>query len=122
MKVNINEDGYITNYAMIGNLVDGIDVADPKDLLQFENNFVSYRVRDGTASLDTEKLKAIADETALADYRKRRETECFSVINRGFLWYEDLTLKQKAELKIWYHAWLDGTKTLAVPDKPAWLT
>lgn len=122
MKVKINEQGYITDYAFIGDLVDSVEVTDPGDPLHFEENFTSYRVRDGTVSFDEERLKAIAEENALDDYRKRRETECFSVVNRGTLWYEELTQKQKAELKKWYRAWLDGTATLTVPEKPAWLT
>jgi hypothetical protein len=32
--------------------------------------------------------------------RLRRNGECFSVINRGFLWYQSLTEEQIQELKI----------------------
>lgn len=121
MKVKINEQGYITDYALIGDLVDSVEVTDPGDALHFEDNFTSYRVRDGTVTFDEERLKAITEETALNDYRKRRETECFSVVNRGTLWYEDLTQKQKSELKKWYKEWLKVTETKVVPEKPAWL-
>ena len=60
------------------------------------------------------------------DYRKnnlrlRRKSECFSVINRGFLWYQSLTETQINELKIWYKQWLDVTINLSVPNKPEWL-
>lgn len=34
--------------------------------------------------------------------RRRRIGECFSVINRGQLWYNTLTEEQKQELQIWY--------------------
>ena len=122
MKVKINEQGYITDYALIGDLVDSVEVTDPGDWFHFEDNFTSYRVRDGTATFDEERLKVITEETALDNYRKRRETECFSVVNRGTLWYEELTQKQKSELKKWYKEWLKVTETKVVPEKPAWLT
>lgn len=53
--------------------------------------------------------------------RRRREKQCFSVINRGQIWYDTLTESQKAELRVWYKAWLDVTKTLVEPQKPEWL-
>ena len=53
--------------------------------------------------------------------RKRREKECFSVINRGRLWYDYLTNEQRIELANWYNDWLDVTETLIVPKQPKWL-
>jgi hypothetical protein len=53
--------------------------------------------------------------------RKKRIVECFSVINRGPLWYDTLTESQKQELKIWYKQWLDVTINLSEPVKPKWL-
>ena len=47
--------------------------------------------------------------------------KCFPVINRGLLWYETLTVKQKLELTKWYQAWLDATNTGVMPKKLAWL-
>lgn len=55
------------------------------------------------------------------DLRNRREAECYSVINRGELWYSMLTEEQKTELKAWYIAWLNVTDTLVVPETPAFL-
>lgn len=54
--------------------------------------------------------------------RRRRERECFSVVNRGKAWYDLLTIEQEAELKEWYHAWLNVTDTNVIPVKPSWLT
>lgn len=54
-------------------------------------------------------------------FRRRRETECFPIINRGQLWYDMLTAAQKADLKEWYTAWLNVTETLVAPVKPSWL-
>lgn len=53
--------------------------------------------------------------------RERREKECFSVINRGVLWYDRLTKAQINELYHWYQRWLDVTITGVVPPKPSWL-
>lgn len=57
----------------------------------------------------------------LKELRTRRELECFSVINRGYLWYMQLSDNQVAELNTWYKAWLNVTETLTVPQKPEWL-
>jgi len=53
--------------------------------------------------------------------RQRRNNECFSVVNRGELWYQTLNSAEKAELAAWYRAWLDVTATNVIPQKPAWL-
>jgi len=53
--------------------------------------------------------------------RQRREAECFSVINRGEPWYDELTNLQKIELKNWYLAWLNVTDTMIIPKPPEWL-
>ena len=55
------------------------------------------------------------------ELRNRREEECFSIINRGKLWYNNLTEEQIAELDVWYNKWLMAPQTLEVPDKPEWL-
>ena len=62
-----------------------------------------------------EKLKT------LASIRSQREAECFQVINRGALWYDNLTVEQKAELAVWYQAWLDAPQTGIIPDLPSWV-
>lgn len=66
--------------------------------------------------MNTENLKLL--KTKL---RKQRNEKCFTVINRGKLWYDRLTLQQYQELKTWYQAWLDVTETLVVPNEPYWL-
>ena len=53
--------------------------------------------------------------------RKRRELECFSVINRGVLWYDRLTIVQLNELESWYQKWLDAPETGIVPPAPTWI-
>lgn len=120
MQVQI-ENGYVSSYALIGTLVGGIEVPDPPDVEHFEANFQAYRLRDGTLELDAERKTENERKALCLELRERRETECFSVINRGQLWYDKLTERQKAELSAWYEAWLNVTKTLTVPDRPPWL-
>ncbi len=57
----------------------------------------------------------------IASLRALREQKCFSIINRGSLWYDTLTEEQRVELREWYAAWLDVTKTFKIPKKPKWL-
>lgn len=61
------------------------------------------------------------EEELLQQLREQREIECFSIINRGQLWYNSLTEEQLAELQVWYKAWLDVTETKVVPEKLEWL-
>ena len=63
----------------------------------------------------------IADMNDLVSLRYERQNECFSIINRGKLWYDTLTPQQLEELKKWYQQWLDVTKTKVIPERPKWL-
>lgn len=121
MKALLDDKGFIISYALVGNLVDGIDLPDPEDIAHFEEHFAAYQVRDGTAAFDSEHDEALQTEAKKAEFRLRRETECFSVINRGQLWYEGVSITQLLELRQWYKAWLNVTETMVVPERPAWL-
>lgn len=55
------------------------------------------------------------------DLRNQRKAECFPIINRGQLWYDNLDSSQKEELAKWYRDWLNVTETMEVPTKPEWL-
>lgn len=68
-----------------------------------------------------EKARLYSDYRAIYDLRRRREEECFSIVNRGALWYDTLTEEERGELASWYRAWLDVTETLSVPEGPIWL-
>ncbi len=50
-----------------------------------------------------------------------RKAVCFSVINRGQLWYDTLSDDQKVQLRSWYIEWLNAWEHKAVPCTPAWL-
>lgn len=121
MQVLCDENGYITSFALVGTLVDGMEVNDPEDTDAFAAHFSAYRVRDGNLVFDQQQEEALLQEAEVEEIRQRREQECFSVVNRGQLWYELLNEEQKEELKTWYQAWLDATNTGVMPQKPAWL-
>ena len=115
------EKGYVVSYALEGNLVDGIEANAPPDMEHFMAHFKAYRMRDGTLEYDGQQNTEIEKKALCDDLRKRRETECFSYINRGQLWYDRLSDEQKSELQVWYADWLKVTDTLTAPEKPSWL-
>ena len=124
MKISVSfaESGYIENYALIGGLVDGIEIDLPDELLEdFKQHPEAYKLADGELVLDEDKLNADVDAAELAVIRQRRESECFAYINRGELWYGLLTDEQKAELADWYLSWLDAPETRTIPAPPVWL-
>lgn len=53
--------------------------------------------------------------------RAYRNDVCFSVINRGKLWYDTLSEVQLQELKVWYEEWLKVTSTKIIPTTPSWV-
>lgn len=121
MKIKVDANGFIESYATFGNIVDSTDIDAPADLDHFECNYRAYRVRDGHLFFDEEQAGVIQTETENAQLRVERDAECFSVINRGWLWYDTLTEKQTKELRKWYKDWLDVTETKKKPDRPSWL-
>ena len=114
-------DGYVSSYALEGNLTDGTEVKQPEDTFHFEEHFTAYRIRDGDLVFDGEKDRENRIEALRTVLRQRRERECFSYINRGQLWYDRLTDERKRELDDWYSDWLKVTDTLTDPEKPSWL-
>lgn len=125
MKVLFDEKGYVKNYAIVGSLADAVELQDVElvnvSLDNFSNEHYAYHMVDGKLTKDEAKLEEIFHNRKLDCLRAARETECFSVINRSTLWYNTLTDEQKTELELWYHAWLEVTETLVVPEKPEWL-
>lgn len=63
----------------------------------------------------------ILNNYLINDFRTIRNQECFPIINRGKLWYDNLTQEQLEELNKWYTEWLNVTDTLIEPVKPSWL-
>jgi hypothetical protein len=121
MKITTDENGFVRCFAYIGTLVDGIDVPEPEDIDLFLHQFYAFRLQDGQLVYDSDAYEAYVTEETKEEYRRRREKECFSVINRGQLWYEGITIQQMVELRQWYKAWLKVTETMVIPEKPEWL-
>ncbi len=123
MQIVLNKQGYVVSYAVIGNLLDSIGVSDPVDEDWFAEHFEEFKYNPATGELirDMGREDALANQRTAEELRVRREKECFSVINRGEMWYSLLTDEQKEELKVWYKAWLDVTETLSPPEPLAWV-
>lgn len=122
MQVLCDDRGFVLSFAFVGNLVDSTEVPEPEDLDLFMHQFYAFKIEDGKLVHDPAEYESRQTEELKQEYRQRRETECFSVINRGQLWYEGVSLTQLLELRAWYQAWLNVTETMVVPEKPAWLT
>ncbi len=120
MKVTFDENGYVNGWCMIGDN-GGEEYDPPADFDSFLDNCFCFRVVDGQLQRHTDKAEADHLEEERTSLRERREKECFSIINRGWMWYSTLTLSQWRELRTWYLAWLNVTSTMSVPDRPAWI-
>lgn len=121
MKVLTDPSSFVTSFALIGDLDGGIDIPEPADLTHFTEHFSSYKVSGKELFFDKAQDESVSTEAKMAEFRALREKECFSVINRGKLWYEGLSVPQLNELQAWYRAWLDITSTMVVPEKLTWL-
>lgn len=121
MKVLLDEKGYVSSFAIEGELVGSLDFPEPEDMALFLEHFDAYKVQSDRLFFDESQLATLTEESEKDTLRQRRRTECFPFVNRGQLWYATLTVKQIAELTVWYTAWLKVTETKVVPEKPTWL-
>ena len=121
MKVLCDDKGYVSSFALIGDQLDGVDVPEPENITEFLECATGFKIVDGVLIKDEEKVSKETQELQKVVLRERREKECFPVINRGYLWYLTLNLRQWVELKKWYLAWLNVTETFTVPERPDWL-
>lgn len=114
IKYEIDEKGFLTgNWASIGWFPNQVELENPLPDLDLNLQWNGVTFIKGSNPKVEQKL--------LEDLRKQREQECFSVINRGAMWYNTLTSEQLKELQEWYNLWLDVTITKTVPAKPSWL-
>ena len=132
MKILIDSKAYVTSFMTQGDgdIYDergnrGIEVQDlpEEEMDQFSEfaNAYKYSSATKTVTFDYTKYESIVLDRLKQQLRIRREKECFSIINRGELWYDTLTTDQREELSVWYQAWLDVTETLTPPDPLPWL-
>lgn len=55
MQITLNDQGYIESYALIGGLVDGVEIEAPDDLLEdFKQHPEAYKLEDGVLVLDAD--------------------------------------------------------------------
>ena len=124
-SITIDKDNNITGFCTGGFLQNGIDIPDEELPLDFIENWQAYRLKDKKLEFDEKLYEEVVSSRELENLRIQRQQECFSVINRGKLWYDTLTEKQYNELKIWYEEWLNITdnakKSVNIPKKPEWL-
>lgn len=85
----------------------------------------NFDFRNYNYYLKDERIIAVKIETdeeeLLEKLRYQRELECFFIINRGKLWYDNLAEEQLVELQSWYNKWLNVTETKIIPEKPSWI-
>lgn len=82
-----------------------------------------YVFKDNKVIFSDERFEEKKLESHKWDLRNKREDVCFSVINRGEIWYRKnvTTEERQNELDNWYQAWLDVTNTLVEPETPEWI-
>lgn len=108
-------------------IIDSAEFKYADDCLETDNNIV--RNIEGELVFEEETLtaeyiakkKAYEEEQQLNELRVKRKEECFEIVNRGKVWYDNLTEEQHQELGEWYEDWLNVTDTKVIPDKPEWL-
>lgn len=95
-----------------------IDRVTPKSLMVYYDTFVIYDLRffDILCRPDSNYTDDEVLELKRNHIRERRRNECFTVINRGRLWYDSLPSKMYTKLNKWYQMWLDAPSTLIVPE------
>lgn len=121
MKILLDKNNYLTCVCIDAELENGIEVETPEDIDAFIDVFRAYKYEDGNLVLDEARLDELNNERLADELRFQREKKCFPIINRGALWYENLSEEQKAELYTWYQAWLNVTETKVIPETPDWI-
>lgn len=120
MKIQIDKNGYVENYVIVGESnVCNIEVEKPEGFSP--DKFQAWKYDGEKLVYDMEQAQKIQNNYRKNEIRARREKECFSYVNRGTLWYNKLTPEQDIEFQNWYDAWLEAPETLIIPKKLEWL-
>ncbi len=113
MKIRTNEEGYVTDYAIIGDISDSVEVPDLSDeeLKAFTENYGAYKLTDGALVLDEDKLaadKAEAEAQALSKQYIPSEQKSAAVVGRMML--KQLTLDDDERIQVsgLYETWAPG--------------
>lgn len=114
MKIRTNEDGYVTDYALVGDISDSIEVPDltEDELNTFIENHGAYKLIDGTLVLDEDKFaadKAEAEARALSKQYIPSEQQSMAVVRRMML--KQLTIdndEERIQISGLYEAWQPG--------------
>ena len=85
------------------------------------NNYYLKDIQEGDYIYEVTEVPKPSVSEQQSYIRLQRKSKCFSIINRGELWYVKLTDEQKAELSVWYEAWLNAPQTLVIPETPKWI-
>ena len=62
MKVLCDEKGFVSSFAVIGDLIDGIEVPEPENIAEFLECAAGYKIVDGVLVKDDEKVSAETQE------------------------------------------------------------
>ena len=104
------------------------------EAIQFVRNNSNLTIKELEADSEGRRFQIIeipplTKQQVFSHLRAKRDIDCFTIINRGELWYNKLTENQKQELSEWYQKWLDVTEetnkdengNYIIPEKPNWL-
>ena len=137
MQITTDKDGYLINYVTVGELADSKEIdtsiiqeghllketdEDGFEIVRLKEEPQFYKLENDKIVFIDERKKQSENELQIQELRQRREVECFSIINRGKLWYELLSDNEIQTLNEWYLAWLRVTVTLRVPRRPKFLS
>ena len=124
MQILIDNNNYITQIVCDGAEIASdkrIELETPDNFEEIFDNFSCYKYENGQLILDENRKIEYDLELTKENIRINRSNICFPIINRGVLWYNMLSEKQRNELNTWYQKWLDAPETLDVPETPNWI-